>query len=261
MREKSSETGQFIRLEIPVDVLYELYVVQNKSTTAIGRHFNCSRNTICRNLRAAGIPLKPIGGRVGSDGKRVQEDDRRGIRGKTFGRLTVIQVHGRVQCKGVDKYIVWECECECGNRVNIPAQSLLRGVTTSCGCFRTEQVVDRNWTGYMEIPGYHWSNIQRSAADRGIEFNITIEQVWDLYCEQNRCCKLTGLPIRFKTKGDKKSKGTASLDRIDSKKGYVIDNVAWVHKDINRSKWDFTLERYLEMCQQVTSHMSKPSDN
>ena len=34
-------------------------------------------------------------------------------------------------------------------------------------------------------------------------------------------------------------KGTASLDRIDSTKGYVRGNIQWVHKDINWFKRDY----------------------
>lgn len=51
-----------------------------------------------------------------------------------FGRLAVIK---RVDN---DKYgnTVWQCRCECGNIVNVPANALKSGNTKSCGCLHKE---------------------------------------------------------------------------------------------------------------------------
>jgi hypothetical protein len=43
----------------------------------------------------------------------------------------------------------------------------------------------------------------------------------------------------------------ASLDRIDSKKGYVEGNVHWVHKDVNMMKRNFTEEYFINLCETV----------
>ena len=36
----------------------------------------------------------------------------------------------------------------------------------------------------------------------------------------------------------RKKERTASLDRIDSKLGYILGNIQWVHKQINEMKMD-----------------------
>jgi len=41
---------------------------------------------------------------------------------------------------------------------------------------------------------------------------------------------------------------TASLDRIDSSKGYIEGNVQWVHKMVNMSKQQYTQEEFINMC-------------
>ena len=51
-----------------------------------------------------------------------------------------------------------------------------------------------------------------------------------------------------------RSDGTASLDRIISTNGYTIDNIQWVHKDINELKWDKTYEELLSICKKVVEY-------
>ena len=66
---------------------------------------------------------------------------------------------------------------------------------------------------------------------------------------QNKKCAITGTDIYFSTKIS--GNGSASLDRIDSKAGYIIGNVQWVHKDINWMKADFGETEFIEWCKKV----------
>ena len=50
---------------------------------------------------------------------------------------------------------------------------------------------------------------------------------------------------------------TASLDRIDSCKGYTIDNVQWVHKWINVMKSDHSQDEFIALCRAVTTHQER----
>ncbi len=42
-----------------------------------------------------------------------------------------------------------------------------------------------------------------------------------------------------------------SLDRKDSSLGYTVDNVWWVHKDINKIKWKFEFNYFKEICSKI----------
>jgi len=53
---------------------------------------------------------------------------------------------------------------------------------------------------------------------------------------------------RFKERGD------ASLDRIDNSKGYHLNNVQWVHKDVNRMKWIFEQDYFIKLCNKVSEY-------
>jgi hypothetical protein len=75
------------------------------------------------------------------------------------------------------------------------------------------------------------------------------DYIWELFLKQDRKCALSGLPIEFGTKG--RELGTASLDRIDSTKGYTPENVQWLHKDINQMKMDLTEQKFIDLCKKV----------
>jgi hypothetical protein len=50
------------------------------------------------------------------------------------------------------------------------------------------------------------------------------------------------------------STGTASLDRIDSSKGYEEGNIQWVHKHINFMKRTYSQEYFIDMCKKVADN-------
>ena len=87
-----------------------------------------------------------------------------------------------------------------------------------------------------------------SAETRGIVFNLTIEDVWFMYTVQEGKCALSGLPIGWAEVG---SLHTASIDRIDSSKGYLKENVQLLHKDVNMMKQSFSQEYFIEMCSSI----------
>lgn len=173
--------------------------------------------------------------------------------GEVFGYLTIVEK----QESDSHGHSGWLCRCECGNEVIVRGYNLVTNNTKSCGCKRLR---DRKqhalWSGHGDITGVIWRSYKRGATDRDLPFEISIEFGWDLYLKQNRCCALSGLDICFAASNAKHSHGetTASLDRIDSDLGYTEDNVQWVHKDINKMKWDMPEERFLDFCEAITRH-------
>ena len=67
--------------------------------------------------------------------------------------------------------------------------------------------------------------------------------------EQDFKCALTGWDIDAM----EVNVNTASLDRIDSSKGYIEGNVQWVHKMVNMSKQQYTQEEFIDMCTAVAN--------
>lgn len=54
--------------------------------------------------------------------------------GQKFGKLTVI-AYDYTNQRGKS---YWKCRCDCGNEVSISRDSLVRGMTKSCGCIKSQ---------------------------------------------------------------------------------------------------------------------------
>jgi len=103
---------------------------------------------------------------------------------------------------------------------------------------------------YGDISKNHWSNIVSNAGARNLEFNITPEYIWNIWLEQNECCKLSGIKLNLKSIYEI----TASLDRIDSSKGYIEGNIQWLHKDVNIMKWTLGQSYFISLCKQIAEN-------
>lgn len=189
--------------------------------------------------------------------KNPQYGKKQNLLGLTFGKLKVIQEAGRTATKKV----LWNCLCECGNFHTYVTSELRSGSVTSCGCSNMATgSAHRAWKGCGEISGQMWGSIKNGATKRELPFNISINDAWNQFIKQNRKCKLTGLSLTFATRQCKKrdniknnrSNGTASLDRIDSKKGYELNNIQWVHKDVNMMKNKFDEDFFLHISRLIT---------
>lgn len=60
--------------------------------------------------------------------------------GQRFGRLMVLYDTGERR----NREVVWHCQCDCGNELDIRSKSLVSAHTTSCGCYRRQRVAEVN---------------------------------------------------------------------------------------------------------------------
>ena len=134
------------------------------------------------------------------------------------------------------------------------------------GIYRAYKTNDHSpvWSGYQEISGKILNSIKHGAKRRKIAWSVTPKEIWDLFLKQNRKCAMSGVDLKFPSNSTTPD-GTASLDRINSTKGYVIDNVQWIHKDLNMMKQDWDDTGFIQWCHRVSefNKASRPqiSDN
>jgi hypothetical protein len=180
-----------------------------------------------------------------------------------FGLLTVVKAvdpyfydyTDKGGLKSKIKFGRWLCRCDCGNEMIVYQNNLRKVRRHSCKKCLGIGETNAQWTGYGEISGKKWYKIQ-TGATKGYtqkEFTITIQEAWDLFVKQGRKCALTGLPLEFPSQGSL-SNGSASLDRINSLKGYITGNIQWVYKTINTMKWDDNEDDFIMFCHLVAAH-------
>lgn len=232
------------KIEIKKEDLYEYYIEKDMTCNEISVIYGCSPSSIFNHLKKHGISTKTK------------------FLNREFGKLLVLS-QGKTDKHG---HTSWLCRCKCGVEKQILGYQLTTGNTKTCGCSRTTIGTKHPlFNGYQEISGKLWNGWIRAANKRNLEFTITIELAWELFLQQKRVCALSGLPIVFAVSNFKNEHGyrTASLDRIDSSKGYVEGNVQWVHKDVNWMKQDYSEKYFLEICSLIikNNRMKRRNDN
>jgi ribosome assembly protein YihI (activator of Der GTPase) len=120
---------------------------------------------------------------------------------------------------------------------------------------KMEGAYSPHWKGCGAITGTVFLLARVNAETRGIPFGVTCRQLWKKFVEQRGRCAMSGIPLVLRTKNND-TQWNASLDRIDSKKPYVVNNVWWVDQRINLMKRELPLARVQDMCRLVAKHNS-----
>lgn len=179
------------------------------------------------------------------------------IAGKRFGSLVAIEPVIKVTPEGKNR-VHWKFQCDCGNTVVRIGSHLARNKINHCPeC--NKGTTSHAWKGVGDLPKDVFNTIYHGAISRNLTFEVTIEQLWDLFVEQKAKCALTGWDLQFNKTYRGKTQKTASLDRIDSTKGYSIDNVQWVHRDVNKLKKNLPDQYFIDLCVSVANYRKNTS--
>lgn len=143
------------------------------------------------------------------------------LSGRRFGRLTVIHFdHMNSRHEST-----WLCQCDCGNETVVTRNSLLRGVTKSCGCYKRDRNIETHTKHGMP--------------------NTKIYRVWDAMirrCENKNnkryhCYGGRGINVcdewhDFRNFYDWATHNGyeegLSIDRKDNDAGYYPENCRWI---------------------------------
>lgn len=221
------------KIELTKEYLIDRFINKKWSYFQIYKETNWSKSTIVLKLRQFGL-------------RRKRDLRKLDLTGKIFGKLNVVDVAPKSK-----KHNNWLCKCECGKQCIVSTGNLLSGNSMTCGCSHNlTGEMHPSWKGYKNISGRTFCVMENNAIRRGIYFNLTINELGDLFEKQNGKCALTGWNLIL----SKNNTNTASIDRIDSTKGYIIDNIQWVHKDVNKAKNTLSQDKFIEMCQAVSKY-------
>lgn len=99
------------------------------------------------------------------------------------------------------------------------------------------------------------SRCRIGAEKRRLVFCIYKEDVMGRYLKNDCRCELTGVVLRpFAACKGTRNLLAPSVDRIDSAKGYTVDNIQVVATIINLMKTDMSMDAFVIWCQRVATY-------
>jgi len=140
------------------------------------------------------------------------------------------------------RQLKFHCICDNGHIQDISCKKLFDKNIPIC-----KQCIDYN---KKYIPQTKWYSIEQGAKKRGLEFSIDKKTAENLLIKQDFCCAISGAKIKF-GRNNFVEENTASLDRIDSNKGYIEGNIQWVHKVVNVMKQCLSDKELISWCKLI----------
>lgn len=159
------------------------------------------------------------------------------ISGKKFGLLTAIRFVKRINGK---TYWLWKCDC--GKEKIIRYDNIVTKVgkvnTISCGCAFKSGKSKRNYLGRGYKLYQLWYGYKRRCKKLNREFNLNIDEFEHFITQPCHYCGL-------------KPKDHNTIDRIDSRKGYVDGNCVPSCLRCNIAKSTYGYSDFLEWIKKV----------
>ena len=163
------------------------------------------------------------------------------LTGQKFFRLEAIKFH-KMDKNG---QAVWECKCDCGNSSYVRSNSLRRGATKSCGCWRREKIPPNKLPPGEAAKHRLYSDYKRQGKYVNRAFELSYNDFIEL--TQGECVYCGRPPSNIMDVKNKNYNGVYiynGIDRVDSTKGYVEGNCVSCCEVCNRAKKDMTLKDF-----------------
>jgi len=171
------------------------------------------------------------------------------LTGTVFDHFKILSLH-KIHDAGEK---VWLAECKCGKTFTIRSSKLK--ITPSCGC-SDSALAPKYVQTFEEVPDWFWGKFKKGADARGLEFTISTNELWEIFVSQDKKCALSGVELYIPTQKSQIN-FTASIDRIDSKKGYILGNIQWVHKTINMMKMRMSNDELINFCTSICQYQNR----
>jgi len=176
------------------------------------------------------------------------------LKGDIFGFLTVESEPYYDISRKENKWRI-KASCKCGWVGEVSAKLILKNRIHHKGCkYYCQGKYNGAWKGIGKLSGSLWNAIKHNAKNRNIKFNISMQYAYELYESQNAKCTLTNWDLVIDKNWPDYKEITASLDRIDSSKDYIEGNIQWIHKFVNRCKFTFDEQYFIDLCFLVSNY-------
>lgn len=167
---------------------------------------------------------------------------RNDLTGKTFGRWTVQYL---CEQKTKKRGNLWHCKCLCGNEKDVPAETLARGESQSCGCLHRESVIKMCHSNRINLTGQRFGKLIALYPIYSKEKNTHTK--WHCKCDCGNECDIDMGNLRS---GKSQSCGcTNSKQEEKIIKLLIENNISFNYQDNNfldkSKKFDFYIKENL----------------
>lgn len=140
------------------------------------------------------------------------------------------------------------CECCCGKIKEVDSYNLLDGKTKSCGCIR---VIDKKSNARNQV----LARYRLQAKKRNISWKLTNEEAIKFFTKN--CYYCGSCPNNCVVRNSKNFKSIFTyngIDRVDNKKGYILENCVSCCIKCNNQKSNKSKEEFLEHIKLIAIH-------
>lgn len=157
----------------------------------------------------------------------------------------------------------YKCECDCGNIFHVRSERLK--TTRACkACTYTIVTKEKKGGLFTTVPNFSvlrrkYKGYEKRAKAKGLEFTLTIEIALKLFNSNCDYCGLEPQKINAIYSGntvDGVCKAN-TIDRIDSSKGYTIDNIVPCCNTCNKAKLIMSKKEFLDWITKVYTYQNK----
>lgn len=157
---------------------------------------------------------------------------------------------------------LWKCQCDCGNIFYSRERKLL----TRCGCISCTAAIrqrdfhiSKSGIEQLGVKKRIYREYKRGAIKRNLSFELTFDEFLNItskpctYCGKEPYIN-NGNVQYMQTKANPwKHNG---IDRLDTTKGYTLDNCVPCCSNCNYAKHDLTLENFKQWISDVYHHLN-----
>ncbi len=182
--------------------------------------------------------------------------------GDKYGMLTIIKVVKPLKGKN-RRYL---CSCDCGGVSLVWTSGLVnkKEPTKSCGCLQLKSAMREPGRASLSML---FARLIKNANIRGLPVNITREQHEDIISKNCNFCGRAPSPYNVYIRKDgtmhpsRKIRSASrawvkvnGVDRLDSLKGYDMDNCVPCCAVCNYMKLDYTVEEFIDQAYAIVAH-------
>ncbi len=191
------------------------------------------------------------------------------LTGKKSGKLTILSLSSK---RGKRGQYYYDCICDCGNKTSVVINSLVKERTKSCGCLMKKvytelsqkiKILNSLPEGQAAFNDMYSRYKYRAQKILDLDFSLTKEEFKTITSSNCYFCGVQ--PTASFNKAATKNRPNLyngsyihnGIDRVDSSKGYTLENSIPACEICNKAKRDLPIEKFNKWIQTLIEYQTQ----